>query len=197
MAVRKSLFPYIPEINDDFYVGMKILVFDRAKVLFEPRAKALMPAAASLRQELERKVRTNAGFLREMPYLALALNPWKSAIWWRFFSHHVLRRLVPFAMIAVCAASALLGQHSNSYRAAFLGQMAFYTGAIAGFLLEYWRVRFRLFYFPFYFSFANVAVLLAWIRWARGKQQYAWQKTERIVPQVQPAHSERATGKPA
>jgi poly-beta-1,6-N-acetyl-D-glucosamine synthase len=197
MAVRKSLFPHIPEINDDFYVAMKILVFDRAKVLFDPRAKALMPAAASLNQELERKVRTNTGFLREMPYLAQALNPWKSPIWWRFFSHHVLRRLVPFAMIAVFAASLFLWQHSNFYRAAGFAQVAFYTGAMVGFLLQRRGIRLRIFYFPFYFSFANVAVLLAWVRWVRGKQKYAWQKTERILPQVQPPCAEQATGKPA
>jgi biofilm PGA synthesis N-glycosyltransferase PgaC len=29
MAVRKSLFPHLPDINDDFYIGMKVLVFDR------------------------------------------------------------------------------------------------------------------------------------------------------------------------
>jgi biofilm PGA synthesis N-glycosyltransferase PgaC len=195
MAVRKSLFPQIPEINDDFYVAMKILVVDRAKVVFEPRAKALVPAAANLRQELERKVRTNTGFLREMPYLVQALNPRKSVIWWRFFSHHVLRRVVPFAMVTVCAASFLLWKDSNFYRAAALAQVTFYMAAFFGFLLERGRLRFRIFYFLFYFCFANVAVLLAWIRYVRGKQAYAWQKTERILPQAQTPHP--ANRKPA
>jgi poly-beta-1,6-N-acetyl-D-glucosamine synthase len=196
LAVRKSLFPHIPEINDDFYVGMKVLVFDRAKVLFEPRAKALIPAAASLGQELERKIRTNEGFLRDVSCLLPALNPWKSPVWWRFFSHHVLRRLVPFAMIAALAASLLLWQGSSFYRVVSLAQVVFYTGAIAGFLLERQHIRFRLFYLPFYFSFANTAVLLAWVRWLCGKQQLTWQRTERIVPRAQPAGSEQASGKP-
>jgi poly-beta-1,6-N-acetyl-D-glucosamine synthase len=196
MAVRKSLFPHIPEINDDFYVGMKVLVFDRAKVLFEPGAKALIPAAANLGQELERKIRTNEGFLRDISYLMPALNPWKSIVWWRFFSHHVLRRLVPFAMIAALAASLLLWQESIFYRIASLAQVVFYAGAIAGFLLEREHVRLHIFYLPFYFSFANVAVLLAWTRWALGKQEYTWRRTERILPGVQPTGPEPRSGNP-
>jgi biofilm PGA synthesis N-glycosyltransferase PgaC len=77
-----------------------------------------------------------------------------------------------------------------------LAQVVFYTGAIAGFLLERQHIRFRLFYLPFYFSFANTAVLLAWVRWLRGKQQLTWQRTERIVPRAQPAGSEQASDKP-
>jgi len=196
LAVRKSLFPHIPEINDDFYVSMKVLVFDRAKVLFEPGAKALIPAAANLGQELERKIRTNEGFLRDLSYLIPALNPWKSPVWWRFFSHHVLRRLVPFAMIAALAASLLLWQHSAYYRIASLAQIVFYAGALAGFLLEREHIRFHIFYLPFYFAFANVAVLLAWMRWGLRKQEYTWRRTERILPGVQPAGTEQRSGKP-
>jgi biofilm PGA synthesis N-glycosyltransferase PgaC len=195
MAVRKSLFPHIPEINDDFYVGMKVLVFDRAKVLFEPGAKALIPAAASLGQELERKIRTNEGFLRDVRYLLPALNPWRSPIWWRFLSHHVMRRLVPFAMIAAFATSLVLSGASNFYGLVFLAQFVFYAGAMVGLLLERRQVRFRVFYLPFYFSFANAAVLLAWVRWIRGKQQLTWERTERIVPGVPPRGTERPSRK--
>jgi cellulose synthase/poly-beta-1,6-N-acetylglucosamine synthase-like glycosyltransferase len=196
LAVRKSLFPHIPEINDDFYVAMKVLVFDRGKVLFEPRAKALIPAAANFGQELERKIRTNEGFLRDVSYLLPALNPWKSPVWWRFFSHHVLRRLVPFAMILALAASLLLWRESSFYRVVSLAQLVFYAGATAGFLLERQHVRFRILYLPFYFSFANAAVLLAWVRWVRGKQQVTWQRTERIAPRAHPASSKQGSGKP-
>jgi poly-beta-1,6-N-acetyl-D-glucosamine synthase len=184
MAVRRSLFPKIPDINDDFYVGMKVLIFDRAKVLFEPRAKALIPSAADLGGELERKIRTNVCFLRDMFYLTQALNPWESPVWWRFLSHHVMRRVVPFAMIVALATSLFLSRESGFYRVACLVQLTFYASSIAGFLLERLHFRLRIFYMPFYFSFANYAVLLAWIRWLRGKQQHAWQRTERIPPRT-------------
>jgi biofilm PGA synthesis N-glycosyltransferase PgaC len=197
MAVRKALFPHLPDINDDFYVGMKILVFDRAKVLFEPEAKAFIPAAATMRQELERKIRTNVCFLRDMHYLRQGLNPLRSPIWWRLLSHHVMRRLVPFAMIAALAGALLLWHEGGLlYRLVAAAQVAFYSGAIIGFLLERWHARLKMFYFPFYFCFANLAVLLAWTRWARGTQQYAWQRAERVLPTVQPPTREPTSGEP-
>ena len=196
MAVRKSLFPKIPEINDDFYVSMKVLVVDRAKVLFEEGAKAFIPAAANLRRELERKIRTNEGFLRDIPYFLPALNPLSSPIWWRFFSHHVLRRIVPFAMLAACIASGILSQESGFFRVALYAQVLFYGGAVIGFVLERRNLRSRLFYLPFYFSFANIAVLLAWARWARRKNGVAWERTERIVPEFTIASPERRTHEP-
>jgi hypothetical protein len=64
MAVRKELFPQIPVIGDDFYVPMKILISTGASVRFEPRAKASIPAAATLELELERKVRSHVSLLR-------------------------------------------------------------------------------------------------------------------------------------
>jgi biofilm PGA synthesis N-glycosyltransferase PgaC len=186
MAVRKSLFPHLPDINDDFYVGMKVLVFDRAKVLFEPGAKAFIPSAATLRQELERKIRTNVCFLRDMHYLKQGLNPRRSPIWWRLLSHHVMRRIVPFAMIVALTGALLLWHEGGLYRLLSVAQVAFYSSAIVGFLLERRHARLRIFYFPFYFCFANLAVLLAWTRWLRGTQQYAWQRAERMLPTVQP-----------
>jgi biofilm PGA synthesis N-glycosyltransferase PgaC len=195
MAVRKSLFPHLPDINDDFYVGMKVLVFDGAKVLFEPEAKAFIPAAATLRQELERKIRTNVCFLRDMHYLGQGLNPRRSPIWWRLLSHHVMRRIVPFAMIAAFTVALLLWQEGGLlYRLLAISQVAFYGSAIIGFLLERRHARLRIFYFPFYFCFANLAVLLAWTRWARGTQQYTWKRAERILPAVQPPTTEPTSG---
>jgi hypothetical protein len=79
---------------------------------------------------------------------------------------------------------------------ASVAQVVFYVAAIAGFLLERRHLRIRLLYLSFYFSFANTAVLLAWVRWGRGKPQSTWQRTERIVPRPQPAGSDAASGKP-
>ena len=69
LAVRKGLFPHIPDVSDDFYVPMKILISTGAQVRFEPRAKALIPAAATLALELERKIRTHIALLRHLHFL--------------------------------------------------------------------------------------------------------------------------------
>ena len=187
LAFRKALFPVIPVIGDDFFIPMKILISTGAKVLFEPKAKAWIPAASSLRLELERKVRAHVSLFRDLPHLGQALNPFTSSIWWRFLSHHILRLFVPFAMIVAFLLSAFLWNAGSVYRFVLLAQCVFYACAAVGFLLQRVGIRTRVFYVPFYFVFANLGVLLSWFRWARGKHQYAWQRTERILPQMKSA----------
>ena len=182
MAIRKSLFREIPVIGDDFYIPMKMLITEKVQIRFEPRAKALIPSAANLRLELERKIRSHVSLLRDLSYLRAGLNPFKSEIWWRFLSHHILRLLVPFAMITALLFAISLWDTSAFYRAMAAAQFVFYSAAAVGALLQGIGICPLVVYIPFYFVFANSAVFMAWIRWARGKHQYAWQTTERILP---------------
>lgn len=183
MAFRKSLYPGVPVIGDDFYIPMKIMITG-ALVRFEAEALAFIPAAANLRLELERKVRSHVSLFRDLPYLKTGLNPLTSRIWWRFLSHHVLRLLVPPALILIFLLSFTLWPVSLTYRTLAIGQCIFYLAAFTGYLLTN-KGRRSLFYVPFYFVFANLGVLLAWFRWMRGKHQYAWQRTDRILPAVE------------
>ena len=187
MAVRKALFPQIPVIGDDFYVPMKILISTGAQVRFEPRAKAAIPAAANLRLELERKVRSHVSLLRDLPYLKGGLNPLRSRIWWGFLSHHVLRLFVPFALLTALASATILWRCMGIYGLSTIGQGFFYGAAILGYAFARRGLRWRIVYLPFYFVYANLGAFLAWIRWARGNHQYAWQRTERILPAAEPA----------
>ncbi len=191
MAVRKSLFPHIPVIGDDFYVPMKVLLATSSRVLFEPKARAEIPAAATLRLELERKIRSHVSLLRDMPHLAMGLNPLSNRVWWGFLSHHVLRLFVPFALIAAFTLNLLLWRLGRFYQFALLAQGLAYLAAALGLILARRQIRLRPFYVPFYFLFANFAVLLAWVRWLRGRHQYAWQRTDRVLPPLEPA-KERA-----
>lgn len=182
MAVRKALFPVIPADSDDFYVPMKVLIEDGLQVRFERHAKAWIPAAAHLSQEMRRKVRTHVALFRNLPYLKQGLNPAKSRIWWGFLSHHVLRVFVPWAMLVSLLLSPLLWRAGMLYQVVGAAQGAFYLGALAGFVLEQNGIRVSAFYVPFYFVLANLAVLLAWGRWLRGNSQDHWHRTERIMP---------------
>jgi cellulose synthase/poly-beta-1,6-N-acetylglucosamine synthase-like glycosyltransferase len=188
MAVRRALFPHIPVIGDDFYVPMKILISTGAQVRFEPRAKAYIPAAANLGLELERKIRSHVSLFRDLPYLRDGLNPLRSSIWWRVLSHHVLRLFVPFALLMALLSSAILWRAGALYRVITIAQSAFYIAATTGYTCARRGLRVRFVYLPFYFVFANLGVLLAWIRWARKKHEYAWQRTERMMPTAEPTN---------
>lgn len=182
MAVRKSLFPSIPGSSDDFYIPMRILIATGARVVFEPRAKAHIPAAATMRQELERKTRSHTSPLFDFPHFRAALNPRTSPVWWQFLSHHLLRFVVPWAMIVAFLSSALLWSAGVVHRALFLSQCAFYAAALVGFLSVAARYPIRAFYVPFYFCFANLAVVRAWFRRLRNERRMAWHVTDRRLP---------------
>jgi cellulose synthase/poly-beta-1,6-N-acetylglucosamine synthase-like glycosyltransferase len=187
LAARRPLVRQIPGASDDFHVPMQILVSTGKRVVFEPHAIARIPAAATLGQELERKIRSHVSLFHDSYYLRDGLKPWKSTVWWQFWSHHVLRLFVPYALLMALLSSAFLWRAAALYRVITIGQCVFYMAAATGYLLTHWGIRMRIVYIPFYFVFANLAVFLAWVRWARGKHQYAWQRTERTMPTAEPA----------
>ena len=179
-AVRRSVFPPVKKVGEDFYIPMKLLASTGLRVIYEPEAIAYTPAAANLGIEFERKTRAHVSFLLTLALLPELLSPWKTPIWWQYISHHVLRMIVPLALIATLGASAWLAVSSRFYFALLIAQLIFYAFAAMGFALARRDIRIKLFYVPFYFTFANAAVALALLRWPRRKYDYAWKRTERI-----------------
>ena len=179
-AVRRDVFPHVERVGEDFYIPMKVLVGTGLRVAYVPEAIAAIPAAATLGIEFERKTRSHVSFLLSLPLLGELLIPGRTPVWWRFISHHVLRMLVPPAMLAALVCSAALAPVSVIFRFALLAQAVFYALAFCGWLVALRGRRPRAFYFPFYFVFVQIALARAWIRWPRRIYDYAWQRTERL-----------------
>ncbi len=179
-AVRRSVFPHVERVGEDFYIPMKILVSTGLRIAYAPAAVAAIPAAATLEIEFERKTRAHVAFLLSLPLLKELLVPGRTRVWWQFLSHHVLRMLVPPAMLAAFVCSAELAPASALYRVGLLAQALFYGFALAGWGFAELGRRPKAFYFPFYFAFVQLALARAWLRWPRHKYDYAWQRTERL-----------------
>jgi cellulose synthase/poly-beta-1,6-N-acetylglucosamine synthase-like glycosyltransferase len=179
-AVRRSVFPHVEKVGEDFYIPMKIIAATGLRVIFEPRAIAHTPAAANLTIEFERKTRAHVSFLLTLPLLPELLLPWRNPVWWQYVSHHVLRMAVPLAMAGTLASSIFLASHSRWFAFAAAAQGMFYTMSAIGLGLALRDIRIKLFYIPFYFLFANAAIGKALIRWPQRKYDYAWNRTERI-----------------
>jgi cellulose synthase/poly-beta-1,6-N-acetylglucosamine synthase-like glycosyltransferase len=179
-AVRRSVFPPVKKVGEDFYIPMKLVASTGLRVIYEPEAIAYTPAAANLAIEFERKTRAHVSFLLTLPLLPELMFPFKTPVWWQYVSHHVLRMIVPPALIAMFVSSATLAPSGRVYFALFVAQVIFYALAAIGFALARRDIRVKLFYFPFYFTFANAALALALLRWPRRKYDYAWKRTERI-----------------
>jgi len=180
-AVRRSVFPHVEKVGEDFYIPMKIIAATALRVVYESAAMAWIPAAANLRIEFERKARAHVSFLLTLPMLKELLLPWRTPVWWQYISHHVLRMLVPPAMVALLISSAALAAGSDFYLFAAAAQAGFYGLAGIGALLARFGLRPKPFYVPFYFVFANAAIALSLLRWPVHKFDHAWQRTERLL----------------
>jgi cellulose synthase/poly-beta-1,6-N-acetylglucosamine synthase-like glycosyltransferase len=131
-ALRRSLWRPLPAdtILDDVLAPMRA-VLAASRVVFSSEALAFDPVAPS-GVELKRKIRTLAGNYQILRLEPRLLNPFRNPVWIQYMSHKVGRLVVPYALLALLAASALLAPSSPFYAAAFAGQVLFYGLAAYG-----------------------------------------------------------------
>jgi cellulose synthase/poly-beta-1,6-N-acetylglucosamine synthase-like glycosyltransferase len=173
-AVRRELFPAIPAgtILDDVYWPLSVAMQGH-RVIHEEEARAFDRLPVRVSDEFRRKVRTLAGNFQLMARMPEALVPWRNPIWWQFVSHRALRLVVPWALIALLLASAVLS--GAFYRTALMGQLAFYALGMAG---TYHAVasRSRLASAIASFLVLNAAAWVAFWVWASGGAAQSWRK---------------------
>jgi cellulose synthase/poly-beta-1,6-N-acetylglucosamine synthase-like glycosyltransferase len=179
-AIRKSAFPHVEKVGEDFFIPMKVIASTGHRIVYEPEAVAAIPAAANLRIEFERKTRAHVSFLLTLPMIRCLLVPWRSPVWWQLVSHHVLRMVAAPALLLALACSAMLAPTNRFYLTIFLAEAVFILLAAGGAILATYGRRPKLLYVPFYFVFTNAALALAWLRWPARKYDFAWQRTERL-----------------
>ena len=130
-CARRSLLEASPlpegTILDDVLLPMQI-VRQGSRVIFDSRARAWDLPDLGDGREFSRKVRTLTGNY-QLPQLAPWLLSSENAIRFEFVSHKLSRLAVPFALLALLVASALLPQ--PFYRAALVVQLAFYALSLA------------------------------------------------------------------
>jgi cellulose synthase/poly-beta-1,6-N-acetylglucosamine synthase-like glycosyltransferase len=124
-AARRSLLVPLPPglILDDVYLPMQVARQGR-RVVFAEEARAWDQPDLGGRREFGRKVRTLSGnyqLLQMAPWLLSGRNPLR----FEFFSHKLLRLLVPFALAAALLGSAFAA--GAFYRALFALQAGFYA----------------------------------------------------------------------
>ncbi len=174
-AVRRCLFQPIPRgtLLDDVYWPLRVSMQGH-RVIHDRRAIAYDRLPLKTRDEFRRKIRTLSGNFQLLTRLPAALVPWRNPIWLQFLSHKVLRLLVPWALLALLAAGALLP--SPLYRLALLWQMEFYGLALLG-LVPALSTRSRIASTAGSFLVLNSAAWLAFWIWLLGKAEQSWSKT--------------------
>ncbi len=171
-AVRRELFRPIPRgtVLDDVYWPLRVAM-QGARVVHDSRAVAYDRLPQKPRDEFRRKMRTLCGNFQLLARLPEALLPWRNPLWLQFISHKVLRLLVPWCLLAMLLASAVLQR--PIYRVAMLTQAGFYT---AGLLGIWWGGRSRILSAAASFIVLNAAAWLAFWVWIMGRAGATWKK---------------------
>jgi cellulose synthase/poly-beta-1,6-N-acetylglucosamine synthase-like glycosyltransferase len=149
------------------------------RAVADPSARGRFVAVTSTQAEMRRKVRT---FLRGITVLMAnldLLNPLRHTRFaFQLASHKLLRFLAPILLLTALVASGLAGD--PWLRAAFALQLAFYLLAYASGIAPGLQ-RQRLIRVAHFFTMVQLAMLMAWVKYALGQQQVTWEPSRRSV----------------
>ncbi|ARM31235.1 glycosyltransferase family 2 protein [Prosthecochloris sp. HL-130-GSB] len=181
-SIRTELFEKLESdtLLDDFMISLRIAARGY-RVIYEPDAYAIEAPSAGLQEEMKRKIRICAGGIQSVIRLRQLLNPFRHPLlWFEYVSHRVLRwTLTPLALAGLLVVNILL-VNEHLFFQLFLGaQLMFYLMALAGWIVEQRKIRFKLLFIPLYFSMMNIAVFIGCYRYMTGRQSAMWEKARR------------------
>lgn len=178
-AIRRELYEPLPAstIVDDFVLTMRILE-KGYKIHLDTEARATEPACPSARAEMVRKIRIGAGDFQALSLTRGLLSPRQGLKALGFWSHKVMRWLVPFFLLAALIANlGLLG--SRFYLALLLLQLAGAAlswrayNAPPGRKIPRWTRPIS------YFYLMNYALFCGFLRFLFRTQRVTWDRTAR------------------
>jgi cellulose synthase/poly-beta-1,6-N-acetylglucosamine synthase-like glycosyltransferase len=175
-AVRRSAYvPLYHEACSDFIIATK-MVEQSLRAVYEPNAVCTEQTNRQSDKELKMRVRIIAQTFTDLWRHRSMLNPLHSGFYGvQLLSHKVMRYLVPFFLMGLFVASAVLAPDSLAYRLAFAAQAAGYACPALAWVLDRVGIRSRLLAFPQYFMLANLASLIACYQFLRGERYARWE----------------------
>ncbi len=173
-ALRRQC--YLPlaldNLIDDFVIPMNARGLGY-RVLYDPEAVATESAASSVAGEFTRRVRLAVGSYRALGKLAgISL---RSFTFVAFFSHKLLRWILPFLLIGLLVSNALLSA-GRLYRLVFAGQLLFYLWACMGFVFRARMQRVRYALVAYFLLAMHLAFLVGFVRFLAGREEATWQR---------------------
>lgn len=173
-ALRRPCFPVLPAdtLIEDLIVPLHARTLGY-RVLYDPEAVATDFAAPTVAGEFTRRVRVATGSFRALGQLIR--TPMDPLTAFAFFSHKVLRWVLPFLLIGLLAASTALWQRPL-YRVVLMAQLLFYGWAAVGFLCRQRMQQVRYALLAYYLLAIHLAFLVGFIQFARGRGEVTWRR---------------------
>jgi cellulose synthase/poly-beta-1,6-N-acetylglucosamine synthase-like glycosyltransferase len=181
-AVRRSLFrsPSATGGNDDVLISTEV-VRRGSRLVFDKHAFVVVGSTKRGGDEFRRKVRIVNGGLRTWLSLGELLDPRRHGLYaLQVWSRKILRRLLPFALLALFVSSAWLAASEPWWWIVFAPQVLVALLAAAGLCLRRRPAgRRRALYIPYYFALANAAAGVAVLSLAAGLRFERWKPSGR------------------
>jgi hypothetical protein len=167
-------------VLDDFVIPLSARMRTAKRIVYDPEARADEETSKGIRQEFQRRARIGAGGFQSIGMLCGLLHPRHGWTAFTFWSHKVLRWACPFLLVAALVANAALAAAGGSlYQALLGGQVLFYALALLGSQLPARPKVCKVVRLTTMFTSMNAALLVGFVRWARGSQRAAWDRTAR------------------
>ncbi len=173
-ALRRECYRELPPdtLIDDLMIPMTARRLGY-RVLYDPEAVATDVAAPTIAGEFARRVRLAAGSFRALRELIRV--PLSGFACLAFFSHKLLRWILPFLLIGLLMSSAALWK-TPFFGLAFVAQLSFYLLSAVGFLCPRWRRRVRYALLGYFLLAMNVAFLVGFVRSLLREKEVPWQQ---------------------
>ena len=191
-AVRKQNYTPVPShfLVDDFYVNMSVLK-QGFKCVSNINANVYEDVSNDLKEEFRRKKRISAGNFQNLQKFRSLLFSRRRGVAFCFFSHKVLRWIVPLLVLVTLSSSLFLGikdmQHlgstlplsQNPYLLFALIQIIFISIPLIDQILRKIGIHVLPLRFISHFVLMNLALLAGFFRYLGGIKSNVWQPTRR------------------
>jgi cellulose synthase/poly-beta-1,6-N-acetylglucosamine synthase-like glycosyltransferase len=174
-AVRRSLYePMRPDQLPDFILPLKVIE-KHHRVIYEPAAVLRELSLGSAGDEYRMRVRVTLRSLWALWEMRQLLNLKRYGVFaWELLSHKYLRYAAFLFLLTFYGANAALWNDHAAYRLLFAAQNAFYLSAVLCLVLEWFDLRIRLLYVPYYFTLINLASAHAFLKFSGRRKQVLW-----------------------
>jgi cellulose synthase/poly-beta-1,6-N-acetylglucosamine synthase-like glycosyltransferase len=174
-AIRKELYVPIADVHasDDIWISTRVPL-QGYRLVFEPNATAFERAHVDASQEFGRRIRVTNHSVRAL--LTLRSHLFTHGFYsLELLSHKLIRHMIPFFLIPLFAASAVLAFRGPLYLVVLAGQVGVYGLAVIGWALRNRPVgRAKPLFVPYYFCFVNAAAFFGLLSVARRRNIAAW-----------------------
>lgn len=180
-AIRKNLYKPTPQgfISDDFYISMQVLLQGK-KAIFEPLAIGYETFSAKITEEFRRKTRYAIGNYQNLFFFKQFWKKPFSAVFFSYFSHKILRWILPLLMIPALVSLCILATKSMFYL--ILSSCVAFVVLLV--LLDIFVLKnynsIKPLRFLSHFLAMNIALLTGFFKFVFTKPKSVWKPTERV-----------------